>query len=98
MREPSLQLALLTLRPGASWIIRDSVIEWLDEKQTQPSEEEIQQELQRLQAEYERNEYQRQRAQEYPSFAQQFDILYHGGYDAWKVEIDKVKNKYPKPE
>ena len=42
------------------------------------------------------NEYQLQRAAEYPSFADQFDLLYHGGYDAWKAAIDAVKNKYPK--
>jgi hypothetical protein len=44
------------------------------------------------------NEYQRQRAAEYPSFAEQFDTLYHGGYDAWKATVDTVKTKYPKPE
>lgn len=38
------------------------------------------------------------RAPEYPSFADQFDLLYHGGYDAWKVAIQSVKDKYPKPE
>jgi hypothetical protein len=43
-------------------------------------------------------EYQRLRAAEYPSFADQFDLLYHGGYDAWKAAIEAVKNKYPKPE
>jgi hypothetical protein len=43
-------------------------------------------------------EYQRLRASEYPSFADQFDLLYHGGYDAWKAVIEAVKNKYPKPE
>lgn len=43
-------------------------------------------------------EYQRFRASEYPSFADQFDLLYHGGYDAWKAAIEAVKNKYPKPE
>jgi hypothetical protein len=36
------------------------------------------------------------RAAEYPSFADQFDLLYHGGYDAWKAAIDTVKDKYPK--
>ena len=41
--------------------------------------------------------YKYQRASEYPSIADQFDLLYHGGYDAWKAEIDKVKEKYPKP-
>ena len=40
--------------------------------------------------------YKEQRAAEYPSFADQFDLLYHGGYDAWKAAIDAVKNKYPK--
>lgn len=59
-------------------------------------EEKINKEIARLQTEYEANEYQRQRSAEYPSFADQFDLLYHGGYDAWKAEIDKIKNKYPK--
>ena len=44
------------------------------------------------------NTYKYQRAAEYPSFADQFDLLYHGGYDAWKAVIDAVKTKYPKPE
>lgn len=41
--------------------------------------------------------YKAQRAAEYPSYADQFDLLYHGGYDAWKQAIDAVKLKYPKP-
>ena len=41
--------------------------------------------------------YKEQRAQAYPSFAQQFDLLYHGGYDAWKAAIEAVKQEYPKP-
>ena len=44
------------------------------------------------------NLYKFQRRREYPSIEDQLDILYHGGYDAWKEEIDKVKKKYPKPE
>lgn len=36
------------------------------------------------------------RAAEYPSFADQFDLLYHGGMDAWKASIQAVKDKYPK--
>jgi hypothetical protein len=42
------------------------------------------------------NEYQYKRALEYPSFADQFDLLYHGGYDAWKSQIQNIKDKYPK--
>lgn len=36
------------------------------------------------------------RQAEYPSFADQFDTLFHGGYDAWKAQIQAVKDKYPK--
>ena len=61
-------------------------------------EEKIVAEVARLKAEYEAKEYQRKRASEYPSFADQFDLLYHGGYDVWKAKIDEIKNKYPKPE
>lgn len=43
------------------------------------------------------NLYKVQRQLAYPSFAEQFDLLYHGGYDAWKSAIDTVKEKYPKP-
>ena len=55
-------------------------------------------EVELAQAEAAKTEYQRQRAAEYPSYADQFDLLYHGGYDAWKAAIDAVKTKYPKPE
>lgn len=44
------------------------------------------------------NEYQQKRQAEYPSFADQFDTLFHGGYDAWKAQIQAVKDKYPKGE
>jgi hypothetical protein len=36
------------------------------------------------------------RAKEYPSFADQFDTIFHEGIDAWKAQIQAVKNKYPK--
>jgi hypothetical protein len=54
-------------------------------------------EVELAQAEAAKTEYQRQRAIEYPSYADQFDLLYHGGYDAWKEAIQAVKDKYPKP-
>jgi hypothetical protein len=43
------------------------------------------------------NAYKAKRAAKYPSFADQFDLLYHGGMDAWKAAIDAVKQEYPKP-
>jgi len=93
----TIEKALQSLRPKAEWSIREDKLEWFDTIQTQPTQKEINDEIARLQAEYDAKEYQRKRASEYPSFAEQFDLLYHGGYDAWKAEIDKVKEKYPKP-
>ena len=42
------------------------------------------------------NAYKSQRAAEYPSFADQFDTIFHDGIDAWKAQIQAVKDKYPK--
>jgi hypothetical protein len=38
------------------------------------------------------------RQAEYPSYADQFDKIFHEGIDAWKAEIQAVKDKYPKGE
>lgn len=78
-------------------------LEWLepspiDGGQEKPTEEEVYAEVARLQALYEYNQYQRDRAEAYPSIEEQLDLLYHGGLDAWKAEINKVKEQYPKPE
>ena len=63
-----------------------------------PTKEEVEVEIERLKLEYQKTEYQRLRAKEYPSFVEQFDLLYHGGYDVWKEQINTIKEKYPKPE
>jgi hypothetical protein len=42
------------------------------------------------------NAYKESRAREYPALEAQFDLLYHGGMDAWKTAIQAVKDKYPK--
>jgi len=88
--------ALAALRPTSNWIARGNSLEWLDTEQTQPTEVEIQAEIIRLQAAYDAKEYQRKRAVEYPSIEDQLDTLYHGGVDAWKAQIQAIKDKYPK--
>ena len=89
--------AIRSLNPDAHFAVRGDDIEWLDTNQTQPTEAEITAEVARLQAEYDNNEYQRQRAQAYPSIADQLDTIYHEGIDAWKATIAAVKQEYPKP-
>jgi len=40
--------------------------------------------------------YAEKRAAAYPSIADQLDLLYHGGMDAWKAAITAVKEEFPK--
>ena len=66
--------ALLSLKPGAEWTMKDGVLTWLDSKQTEPTESEINTEIARLDTEYTNNKYQRDRASAYPSLADQLDM------------------------
>ena len=94
--------ALYSLTPKAKWSLDGDTYEgltWFDENELPPpTEEEINQEIERLQQVYQNNQYQRDRAEAYPSIEDQLDLLYHDGLDAWKEEINKIKSKYPKPE
>jgi len=52
-----------------------------------------------LQAEYEANQYQRDRQKEYPSIQEQLDMQYWdkvNGTNTWQDAINAVKAKYPK--
>ena len=42
------------------------------------------------------NQYQRDRATEYPAITDQLDEIYHNGIDSWKAVIKITKDKYPK--
>jgi hypothetical protein len=96
---PGLSDALLSLRPGAVWTCGNTYesISWMSNDIVKPTEQEVTDEINRLNIEYQNNEYQRLREKEYPTFGEQFDLLYHQGYDGWKTVITAVKNKYPKP-
>ena len=51
------------------------------------------------QAEYNADEYKRNRQSEYPSYGEQLDYIYHNGIDSWKADIvDPIKARYPRPE
>ena len=73
-----------------------STIGW-DNPENAPSIEELNSKLSELITEWEAKQYQRDRAVAYPSYADQFDTIYHQGIDAWKAEIKAIKDKYPKP-
>jgi len=91
--------ALFSLAPGASWSMNAddyNQIIWNSTDIPKPTEEEIVQKAAELEYQEEVNEYQRQRAAEYPSYADQFDQIFHEGVDAWKRTILDIKKKYPK--
>ena len=71
-------------------------ITWLDENPTNITNEQILAKQAELQTAYDAKEYQRDRAKEYPSIADQLDDIYHNGIDAWKATIKVTKDKYPK--
>lgn len=83
--------ALVSLRPGAAFVLRNNELEWLDKKQTQPTDSEIDAEVIKLQAEYDAQEYARNRQADYPNLAEQFDLLWHA-IDA--DTLDKTSDFY----
>ena len=96
--------ALKSLKPGAEWILREDVLEWLDEEQTEPTTDELSAEVTRLQGVYDGNAYQRTRAEAYPELKEQLDLLYHdmtaGKLDAtgeWHKAVKAVKDATAKP-
>jgi len=93
--------ALKTLTPNAQFAVYDDgTIDWLSPDIDQPTEEAIQAKLTELRAEYDANQYQRDRAISYPSIQEQLDMQYWdavNGTTKWKDAIAKVKTDNPKP-
>ena len=76
----------------------DGIIYYID-GQTPPSESAIDDEVIKLQAEYDAQEYARNRQAEYPDWGTQLNKIYDDGIAKWKSEmVDPIKAKYPKPE
>lgn len=97
--------ALVSLRPGAEWSLPGmnyTKIIWHDNT-VPPTEEELNAEVVRLQAEYDAREYQRQRATEYPPLQDLADALFWQAQGNTQPMTDylaacaQVKQQYPKP-
>ena len=90
--------AIMAINPNARARVTDDnieQIEWLNGT-TPISKADIETKMAQLQTAYNAKEYQRKRAKEYPSIADQLDDIYHNGIDGWKQTIKAVKDKYPK--
>jgi two-component SAPR family response regulator len=57
---------------------------------------EVQYDKTAVEAEVQANAYKGLRAAEYPAIVDQLDTIFHDGLDAWKAQIQAVKDKYPK--
>jgi len=90
--------AIQNLTPNAECVVRGTEIEWHSTDITQPTDAEITAEITRLQAEYDNAQYARDRAEAYPSIADQLDKIYHSGVAGWKADIKVIKDANPKPE
>ena len=92
--------AIQSLVPGAeiSVGLYDQTVTWHRPETAPVTTEQIQAEQQRLQQAYDWDEYQRNRAREYPSIEEQLDALYHAGVFPAEMaaKIRAVKTKYPR--
>ena len=89
---------ILSLRPNAKFSMTDGVVEWYDTEQTEPTQSEIDAEVIRLQAEYDSQEYARNRKAEYDQlnqFEMQFDDQ-QNGTTTWVDSINDIKARFPK--
>ena len=89
--------AIFSLYPNVTNLIGEQDAYDKDGNKIELNETSINNEVARLQAEYDAKEYQRNRIKEYPSIADQLDKIFHDGIDGWKETIQAVKTKYPKP-
>jgi len=93
-----IEQAILKINSNASFKVKNNSvneIEWLNGT-TPISKADIEAKMVEVQTEYDAKQYQRDRAAEYPSMADQLDDIYHNGIDAWKATIKTTKDKYPK--
>ena len=92
--------AILKINPSAEVSVDGSDINTCEitwHNGTTPiSKTDIETKITELETEYDNNKYQRDRAAEYPSIADQLDKIYHDGIDEWKKVIKVTKDKYPK--
>ena len=90
--------AIIAINPKAQVSVNGedySKITWHNDT-TPISEADIKAKQAELKTDFDNKEYQRKRAEEYPTIKDQLDDIYHNGIDGWKTTIKAIKDKYPK--
>lgn len=91
--------AISSLTPMAEYVMSSEGITWLDSKQTQPTDSEIEAEMTRLQSVYDAQEYARKRKAKYDAL-NQFELISDdaiNGTTTHKDAILAIKAEFPKP-
>ena len=91
--------ALQSLTPGAEWVLRGDVLEWVDTIQTEPTASALATEVTRLQGVYDGLAYSRTRKAKYDLLNQdemRFDDQVNGT-TTWVDAINAIKAAHPKP-
>jgi hypothetical protein len=94
--------SIKAINPNAQVVVRGNdinSIEWHNGTTPIPANE-ILAKQQELITEYNSNQYQRDRAKEYPSIQEQLDMQYWdkvNNTNNWQTKVNEIKVKYPKP-
>jgi hypothetical protein len=91
--------ALVSLRPGAEWVLRGDELEWLDANQTQPSDAEIEAEVARLTALEPALIATENRRAAYITEADPLFFKAQRGeatMEEWQAKVAEIKARYPK--
>ena len=94
--------AIYKINPNANFVVKDNdvnKIEWHNGTTPIPKAD-IEAKMVEVQAEYDANQYQRDRATAYPTIQEQLDMQYWdkvNGTTNWEDAIAKVKADTPKP-
>jgi hypothetical protein len=95
--------AIKNLRPNSSFSVEDTFesLVWLSDGEP-PDKSEVEEEILKLQNEYKKLQYQRDRKQKYLPVEEQLDMLYHDIINnslttgEWVHHISSIKLNYPK--
>ncbi len=93
--------ALISLYPNEKYAISNndySTLVWSSDL-SKPTLQELENKRDQMQAEYEANQYQRDRI--YPNLSDQLDMIFWdkiNGTEIWKETIEGIKEAHPKPE
>ena len=103
MFDGAFEKALTSIKPNALWSIKGEILyknlTWHDLDQSKPTEEELNNEIARLQEEYDAQAYARNRVPEYPSTGDQLDMMYKDTKNSTTTHaaaVEAVKTKWPK--